>query len=239
AAGPSSITGSFSNSSTGTLFVYSSSTGAATLTISSGFLNAGGIVLENADATAHNVTLSVASGVLTNIPGSSLQSTLGNAGGNRTLAAMLDNQGVVLVSQTLTLDQANATHGNAGKIFLQGGDLDVVLSGTAPAFTNESGGLIDVGTNKLVVTNLSAGSFVTQAGDTLQGSGTIDIGTLSLTDNGILNVGGSPGILQFIGKYTGASSATMNVEIGGSPPVAGTTFDQLQVSDTVNLQRGT
>ncbi|HKC46292.1 MAG TPA: hypothetical protein VKB63_01730 [Gemmatimonadales bacterium] len=233
AAGPSSITGSFSNSSTGTLFVYSSSTGAATLTISSGFLNAGGIVLENADATAHNVTLSVPSGVLTNVPGSSLQSTLGNAGGNRTLAAMLDNQGTVFVQQTLTIDQAAATHGNSGSIILSGGDLNVILSGFRPAFSNESGGLIDVGTNKLVITNQSSGSFVNQPGGTLQGSGTIDIGTSSFIDDGFLNVGGTPGTLQFVGPYTeGPNPATMTVDIG-------TGFDQFQVNDTVSLQGGT
>lgn len=240
AAGASSITGSFGNSSNGALFVYSSATGDATLTISSGFLNAGGILLQNVDATAHNVTLAVPSGVLTNIPGSILQSELGNAGGNRTLAAMLDNQGGVLVSQTLTIDQASASHGNSGTIILSGGDLNVILSGTRPALSNESGGLIDVGTNKLIITNQSSGSFINQPGGTLQGSGTIDIGTASFIDDGFLNVGGSPGILSFVGPYTeGPSPAAMTVEIGGTPPVAGMTFDQFQVADTVNLQGGT
>ena len=238
ASGVSSVTGSFSNS--GGLFVYASATGDATLTFASGFLNAGGIVLQNTDVTARNVTLAVTSGVLTNIPGSSLQSALGNAGGNRTLAAMLDNQGGVLVSQTLTIDQASASHGNSGTILLSGGDLNVILSGTRPALSNESGGLIDVGTNKLIITNQSSGSFINQPGGTLQGSGTIDIGTASFIDDGFLNVGGSPGILSFVGPYTeGPSPAAMTVEIGGTPPVAGVTFDQFQVADTVNLQGGT
>ena len=237
ASGASSVTGSFSNS--GGLFVYATSTGDATLTFTSGFLNAGGIVLQNTDVTVRNVTLVVTSGVLTNITGSSLQSALGNAGGNRTLAAMLDNQGGVLVSQTLTIDQASATHGNSGSIILSGGDLNVILSGTRPALSNESGGLIDVGTNKLVITNQSTGTFINQPGGTLQGSGTIDIGTSSFIDDGFLNVGGAPGILQFVGPYTeGPSPAVLSVKLG-TPVTPGVTFDQFQVSDNVTLQGGT
>ncbi|HXI94898.1 MAG TPA: hypothetical protein VNG04_02125, partial [Candidatus Acidoferrum sp.] len=239
AAGASSITGSFSNSSNGGLIVYSTSTGDATLTISSGFLNAGVILLENSDAVVHNVTLAVPSGVLTNIPGSNLQSELGSAGGNRTLAAMLDNQGAVLVSQTLTIAKDSATHGNSGTINLAGGDLNVILSGFRPAFSNESGGLIDVGTNKLVITNQSTGTFINQPGGTLQGSGTIDIGTSSFIDDGLLNVGGLPGIMQFVGPYTeGPNPAALSVDLG-TPVTPGLTFDQFQVSDNVTLQGGT
>jgi hypothetical protein len=240
AAGASSITGSFSNSNTGGLLVYSSSTGDATLTISSGFLNAGVIVLQNVDAVAHNVTLAVPSGVLTNIPGGTLHSAAGNAGGNRTLAAMLDNQGGVLVAQTLTIDQAAATHGNSGTIILSGGDLNVILSGFRPAFSNESGGLIDVGTNKLAFTNLSSGSFGNQSGGTLQGSGTIDIGTSSFITNGIVTVGvASPAILTFTGPYLqGPSPSVLNVFLT-SPTTPGTGFSQFQVSDNVTLQGGT
>ncbi len=236
--GVSAITGTFSNSSGGGLIIYASG-GDATLTFASGFLNAGGIVLENTDVTARNVTLAVTSGVLTNVAGGSLQTDAPTNTGNRTLAAMLDNQGTVYVSHALTIDQANATHGNSGQIVLTGGDLNVILSGTRPALSNESNGVIDVGINKLVVTNQSTGTFINQPGGTLRGSGTIDIGTASFIDDGILIVGGVPGILQFVGPYTeGPSPATMNVDIGGSPPVAGTTFDQFQVSDTVNLQGG-
>jgi hypothetical protein len=238
AAGASTITGSFSNSSTGALFVYSSSTGDATLTVSSGFLNAGAIVLENTDVAAHNVTLAVASGVLTNIPGGNLQSELGSGGGNRTLAAMLDNQGTVLVSQTLTIDQAAATHGNSGTIDLLGGDLNVILSGFRPAITNESGGVIDVGTNKMVVTG--AGTFLNSAGGTLQGSGTFDVSdpNLSFLTNGATVVGsGTTGILTFVGTYIIGPTASVDLEIGGSAATPGVTFDQLK-ADSVYIQGG-
>jgi hypothetical protein len=240
AAGASSITGSFTNSSTGVLFVYSSSTGDATLTISSGFLNAGSVVLDNADVSAHNVTLAVPSGVLTNISGSSLQSYVGTAGGNRTLAAALNNQGLIVVQQTLTIDRDSASYSNIGRIVSTGGDLNVILSGFRPGFSNGSPGVIDIGTNKLVITNLSTGSFINQPGATLQGSGTIDIGTSSFIDDGLLNVGGVPGILQFVGPYTeGPNPAAMYVDIGGDPATPGGTFDQFRVSDNVNLQGGT
>ena len=231
--GVSAITGSFSNAISGALIVYASGSD-ATLTFATGFLNAGGIVLENADATARNVTLFVTSGVLTNVGGGSVQTDAPTTTGNRTLAAMLDNQGTVLVSHSLTIDRDSATHGNSGQIILTGGgDLNVILSGFRPAFSNESGGLIDVGTNKLVFTNQSSGTFINQPGGTLQGSGTIDIGTSSFIDDGFLNVGGVPGILNFIGPYTeGPNPAAMTVDIG-------TGFDQFQVSDNVTLQGGT
>jgi hypothetical protein len=237
ASGVSSITGSFDNS--GGVFVYATATGDATLTFASGFLNAGGIVLQNTDQVARNVTLFVTSGVLTNMVTGSVQSAVGNAGGNITLAAMLDNQGGILVSQALTIDRDSATHGNSGQIILSGADLNVILSGFRPAFTNESGGLIDVGTNKLAITNLSSGTFINQSGGTLQGSGTIDIGTSSFIDDGFLNVGGVPGILRFVGPYTeGPNPAALSVELG-TPVTPGVTFDQFQVSDNVTLQGGT
>jgi hypothetical protein len=238
ASGVSSITGSFDNS--GGVFVYATATGDATLTFASGFLNAGGIVLQNTDQVARNVTLFVTSGVLTNMVTGSVQSAVGNAGGNITLAAMLDNQGDVFVQQTLTIDRDSASHGNSGQIILNGGDLNVILSGFRPAFSNESGGLIDVGTNKLAITNLSSGTFINQPGGMLQGSGTIDIDSASFIDDGFLDVGGVPGILNFIGPYTeGPNPAALTVDIGGDPATPGVTFDQFQVSDNVNLQGGT
>ncbi|HET9707039.1 MAG TPA: hypothetical protein VFP39_01915 [Gemmatimonadales bacterium] len=240
AAGASSITGSFSNSSGGVLFVYSSSTGDATLTISSGFLNAGSIVLDNADVAAHNATLAVTSGVLTNISGSSLNSYVGTAGGTRTLAAALNNQGLIVVQQTLTIDRDSASYSNTGLIVSNGGDLNVILSGFRPGFSNGSPGVIDIGTNKLVISNLSTGSFINQAGATLRGSGTIDIGTSSFITNGIVTVGvTSPAILTFTGPYLqGPSPSVLNVFLT-SPTTPGTGFSQFQVSDTVNLQGGT
>ena len=222
------------------MFVYGSSSGDATLTFATGFLNAGGIVLENNDATARNVTLFITSGALTNTPGSLLESVLGTGGGNRTLAAALNNQGGVLVQQTLTIDRDSASYSNTGQIMLSGGDLDVVLSGFRPGFSNGSPGVIDVGTNKLAITNLSSGTFNNQAGGTLEGSGTIDIGTSSFITNGIVTVGvASPAILTFTGPYLqGPSPSVLNVFLT-SPTTPGVGFSQFQVSDNVTLQGGT
>jgi len=236
--GTGAVTGSFSNSVGGIVIVDGSTLGDGVLTFTTGFLNAGSITLTNVDAVqARNATISVTSGVLTSLPQSVLQSLAGSVvGGTRTLAAMLDNQGLVAVQQTLTIDQASATHGNSGQIFLSGGDLDVVLSGTAPSFTNESGGVIDVGTNKLVITNQSNGTFTNQAGGTLRGSGTIDIGTSTFVQDGTVQVGvATPGILAFTGPYSQAPSTSALTLILSTPVTPGVTFSQFQVSQTVSL----
>ena len=46
--------------------------------------------------------------------------------------------------------------------------------------------------------------------------------------------------MNFVGPYTeGPNPAAMTVDIGGDPATPGVTFDQLNVSDNVNLQGGT
>lgn len=242
------FTGSFGNSQGSTLAVEGSSIGDATLTVSSSFLNAGGIVLTNIDpSVAHNATLSVTTGSVTNILGGVITTVAGGSTtGARTLQATLINQGLVLVEQTLTLDQAAATHANSGVISLQGGDLDVVLSGFRPAFTNGASGVVDVGTNKLVVSG--TGSFGNAAGGTLEGSGTIDASGagISFITNGATTVGGGgPGILQFLGPYLSGpdtNTTLFNVRIGGSPTNPGVDFDQFRILGAgagANLQGGT
>jgi hypothetical protein len=139
---------------------------------------------------------------------------------------------------TLTFPAAGQV--NSGLIQLTGGDLTVVLSGFRPGFANDVNGVIDVGTNKLVINNQSTGTFLNNAGGTLRGSGTVDIGTASFITNGTTIVGSSPGILNWVGQYTqGPTPSVFQVEIGGSGGAPGTAYDQFQVSDNVTLQGGT
>jgi hypothetical protein len=232
------FSGSFANSLGSTLAVEGTSVGDATLTVSSSFLNAGAIALTNIDPTVpHNVALGVTSGSVTNILGGVISTIAGGSTtGARTLQATLINQGLVVVEQALTLDQPAATHLNSGVISLQGGDLDVVLSGFRPAFTNAAGGVIDVGTNKLAVTG--TGSFGNVAGGTLEGSGTIDDSSagISFITNGTTTVGGgATGILRWVGPYLSGPDTTttiFNARIGGSPSNPGIDYDQFQITGT-------
>lgn len=241
AQGTNTITGLFSNSAGGALFVEGgAASGDGILTFSSGFLNAGSIVLSNGDAAAaHNAVINVTSGSLTNL--GLIQSAsvaVGNPPGGRTLHTPLDNQGSVIVQETLTLDQAGAGHSNSGVISLQSGNLDVILSGVRPGFANLPGGTIDVGLDTLQIINQSTGSFLNDSAATLLGAGVIDIGTSSFITNGIVTVGETgPAILAFTGPYIQGPPSVLNVFLT-SPVTPGVTYSQFQVSDNVTIQAG-
>ncbi len=127
--------------------------GNATPTFTNGFTNSANIELmtENAGYTA---SLTVATGTLVNGPTGDI-SSLPGSGGARTLAAQLDNQGMVQVGQALTLARADAAHTNSGTLLLGTADLTVSQTGTGPSFTNT--GTIAIG----------AGRTFTNAGGTL------------------------------------------------------------------------
>lgn len=75
--------------------------GPAALTVATGFVNRGVIELTS-EVGLNNATLSVMTGVLTNAPSGVIRSAVG-AGGNRMLAADLDNRGRVEVVSDLSL----------------------------------------------------------------------------------------------------------------------------------------
>jgi len=132
-----------------TVWVQGSNVGQhATLTAASGFSNAGAIRLESIDQNwASNLT--VTSGTLTNTTTGVIIVNPGT-GGERTLAAQLDNQGTVNISQATNLVKDSAAHRNSGTIVVNGGTMNVNQSGQNPSFTNT--GIIDVETGSLAVT---------------------------------------------------------------------------------------
>ncbi len=217
--------------------------GTGALTVLNGFTNTAGIELTNANVN-QAATLVVTNGTLTNAAGGTISALVGATGGARTLTAQLDNQGTLTVSQALTLNRGSAAHTNSGTITLSGGDLTVILSGFRPDLANTSTGVIDVGTNKLVINNQSSGSFTNAGGGVLRGSGTIDIGTSSFITNGRTIVDGSPGgRLNWVGPFLMGPNQTfpsvLELDVAGLGANPGTDYDQLNVSDNVTLQGGT
>jgi len=106
-------------------------------------------------------------------------------------------------------------------------------------------GTIEVETGSLVfeggflqttgVTRLNGGDIAANApleiqGGILSGSGTIGA---SVVNAGQLAPGASAGLLRITGDYTQTSSGRLSVELGGS--IAGTSFDQLQISGSASL----
>jgi hypothetical protein len=144
--GDVSFTGAMTIASTGLLRIRGQSIGShAALTISEGFANLGTIELTSADG-GFSSTLTVSNGTLQNIgEGSTILSSAGS-GGSRTLAAQLSNQGIIAVSQPLTINKASAQHTNVGTIDATNANLTLTQSGTSPSFTN-SGGVV-LGANR-------------------------------------------------------------------------------------------
>ncbi|HEX9582062.1 MAG TPA: hypothetical protein VF970_13245, partial [Gemmatimonadales bacterium] len=202
---------------------------ARTVTVATGFTNEGTIELTSAGGGT--LTFAVTSGTLVNAPSGTIVSLAG-AGGARTLAAQLDNQGTVTVTQPLTLTQSSADHLNSGLLELTTGDFTLSQSGTTPTFTNE--GLIDIGSSRTFAA--SGGTFTNASAATLRGAGTLDISNTTFANSGNTNPGTSPGILSITGTFPQDDVAALNIEIGGTAPGnTSTDHDQLGVSGDVTL----
>jgi fibronectin-binding autotransporter adhesin len=119
---------------TGTLRVLGHSiAGEANLTVLQGFTNNGMIDLNS--VTGHSAQLTVTNGTLTNAIEGVIQSSVG-AGGQRTIDAQLDNQGILDINLVLTLNRStSAQHRNSGTIEING-NFTVGQSITGTTFTN-------------------------------------------------------------------------------------------------------
>jgi hypothetical protein len=196
--------------------------GSGGLTLASGFTNNGNIELTNISA-GQGATVSVTSGTLVNAPNDSIKVLPGLGAGAtaRTIAAQLDNQGVVAASAALTIAKASAAHSNSGRFDLSGGDLTVTQSGTTPSFTTS--GVIAIGAGHFM--SVTAGTLVNTSVGTIGGSGTLNVSTTAFTNRGHLAPGASPGILSITGTPALTDSGSIDIEIGGAN--AGTDYDRL------------
>lgn len=117
--------------------------------------------------------------------------------------------------------------GERGTVDIINGTLD---SAGANHVTNE--GLLHVGENGLI--ELSNGAQLINAGGTISGTGTINLGGTMLQNNGgILAPGDSPGALEVLnGDYAADINAVLQIEIAGNGPGE---FDSLHVAGNVAL----
>ncbi len=72
---------------------------------------------------------------------------------------------------------------------------------------------------------------------TIRGSSVLDISLATFTNNGIIEPGASPGILELIGGYPASTSATVNIELGGT--AIGSEHDLLDVGGFMVLDGST
>jgi hypothetical protein len=185
ANGTVTVNGPFTTAGTSLLRLQpNGSTGFSNFSVPGTLTNNGAIELTTT-VSAYSATLNVSgTGLLTNAPTGTI-TTLVGTGGPRTIAAQLDNQGLVTLNQPLTLSHASAAHSNSGTIDASGADFTLTQSGTAPSFTNLSTGRLTVGAGRTLTVN---GGTFTQGG-TLNGGGTLTLNTVTSNFNNAFTLG--------------------------------------------------
>lgn len=181
-----------------------SNLGAARLTVANSVANSG--VIELTDIVgSYGASLIVTNGALVNAAGAEIR-TLTGFGGNRTLAAELNNQGLLSVAFDTTIGRAGAHSTNSGTIQVTGGTLIVDQSGAAPTFANSG------------VINASSGNL-TFSGGTINSTGTLQVAAgkaLLFRNSATLNyqsgtLNASGGTLTFessVGNFTPSFTST-------------------------------
>ena len=205
---------------TGTLAITNTGTlGTGTLTVNGGTVDLG-------TKTITNTLAPVTVGVIQN-------GTISNNGGNYSISG-----GTI-----------NAILAGNNALTASGGTLGAANTYTGTTTITSSGTLVLGSTGSLASTNINLGtsgspgtldltaksSYTMAANQTLSGDGLVNIGTgKTLTINGGLNPGNSPGIINVTGDVVLGSTSVSTFEIFGTN--AGTGYDQLNV--TGNLTYG-
>jgi autotransporter-associated beta strand protein len=211
--------------SAGTLTLSGSGTfGTSTVTGSGGTINLGGKSITNT-VGALTGGAQIINGTFTNNSGTyDVQSG--------TMGTVLSGTNVLTKTGagTVTLNSANTYSGNTT---ISAGTLALGASGT---FANSP--VINLGTvgspGTLDLTTKSAFAFGTS--QTVSGNGTINIGNgKTVTINGGLAPGNSPGITSVIGNLTMAPTTDTTMEIISRTGAAGTAFDQVSVTGTLTF----
>jgi hypothetical protein len=143
ATGTSALTGTVTTGVGDSIIVQGNGTfGAAVLTVSGGdLINNGAIVLTDI-VSSYGATLTLPTGTLTNPTLATIEAPLGT-GGDRTINAIVDNQGTITVGTAAARKLTIAPPGggeinNGGSIAVNSGTLQASLTGTNP-FASNSG----------------------------------------------------------------------------------------------------
>lgn len=215
-SGGAGFTGAFANPVGGMVRIEGNgSVGGASLALSSGFTNQGTIDLTSTGG-GYVAALIVNGGTLVNAPGATILASAG-AGGSRSLAGALSNQGTMTLNAPLSLSGAAAHHVNTGTITVSGGDFSIDESGASPSFTN-SGTLTVVPGRSVIVTN---GAFTQQPGAVLNGGGSLLYNNVTGTLNsaftlGALGLGNSSLVLGVPVSTSGLTLSISNSTVVGS-----------------------
>ncbi len=231
-SGTVTLDGSLNNAASATLRLLPGGGGlTATLVVTNGFTNDGLIDLTS-QSIAVDTTLSIPAGTLTNASDGTILASQGS-GGNRILAAQLDNQGTITISEPLILNQPSANHVNSGLIQVNRGSFAVLQTGDGAGFENT--GLIDAAGGDVSFSQADAGQSVENDGTLQVGAGhslTIDQGTFLSFAGGTLLEGTYliAGTLRFPDAVITTNAAA--VELDGP---AATIINQTNADALANL----
>jgi len=159
-----------------------------TLTIANGFTNHGLIYFTNAAGYTSRGAIDLSSGTLLNASDGTIGSdpvTLYPGYANSILAP-LDNQGKILLNNSMNITKPDESHINSGEIQLN----NATISFTGNQLENTTTGGIG-------------------------GNGTLNVKNLAFVNNGSFIPGDSPGILNVQNDLPSAATAFLNFELGG------------------------
>ncbi|MEQ1754692.1 MAG: autotransporter domain-containing protein [Micropepsaceae bacterium] len=152
---------------------------------------------------------------------------------NEVIGSLSGSGSLNLGSNTLTTGGgSNSTW--AGSAAGTGGIIKVGPSTFAVVNAQGFTGLTDVVAGELKLNGSLAGALTVELGGKLSGGGTV-FGTV--TNNGNISPGNSPGTQTYLGNYTAGVGATATMEVhlnNGSAPVNGTTHDFLSIAGNVS-----
>ena len=153
---------------------------------------------------------------------------------NRILVA--SNSDTLTNSANHQLEGGLSLLANSGSLTNNG----IILANTSVGINIDPGAGGSVVNNGQIIANSTVrfidGQFENANGGVLSGSGTFDISDAGTTfiNNGTISPGNSPGILSFEGSLDlSSASSELLIELAGT--TVGTEYDQLQVSDDINL----
>ena len=209
------INGVFTSAPGSAVRVRGSTGGDAALTFAGGFTNHGAIEMTTVTAAGNPraVTLAVTSGTLVNAPdGSILPNGLGG-GGVRTIAAQVNNQGLIInASSLLVIDKPGADHVNVGTLDTTDGHVFLRQSGITPSFTNSGTVVLDG------IVDVDGGAFVWGGGSVTGAGGEAHDGftmqDTAVTVSAPLNLNGA--FLELLG---GSIAGTGSINVTSSSDV--------------------
>jgi len=182
-----SINNAITTQPNSTIHVYVNTT-YNTLTIANGFTNHGLIYFTTAAGYTSRGTIDITNGALINAPDGTIESNdiILYPGYANSILAPLDNQGSMLLNNSMAINKTNESHYNSGEIQLNNATITFIGNQFENTITGDIGG-----------------------------NGTLNITNLSFVNNGSFIPGDFPGILNIVDDLPSAATALLNFDLGG------------------------